>query len=179
MIESPLTPEQQRMLIAWQQHTYTEFALRDAQAALATMTENPYVLLVPSGAGGEGRTAVLDFYAHSFLPYIPLDLELTPVSRIFGRSHLIEESVVRFTHSVRMNWMLPGLEPTGRRVEFVLVGIVGLQNDRVAYEHLYWDQGTVLSQLGVPSHPAAKSGIESASALLRLTKRREVASAAR
>jgi carboxymethylenebutenolidase len=43
-----LTPDQQAMLAAWQQHTYAEFVLKDADAALATMTENPYVLLIPA-----------------------------------------------------------------------------------------------------------------------------------
>ena len=179
MIESPMTPEQQKMLISWQQHTYTEFALRDAEAAVATMTENPYVLLVPSGTGGEGRRAVLDFYTHSFLPHIPLDLELTPISRVFGRNQIIEESVARFSHNVRMDWMLPGVEPTGRRVEFVMVSIVGMQDDKVAHERMYWDQATVLSQLGVPNHGAAKGGIGSAATLLRMMKTREEASRTR
>jgi hypothetical protein len=44
-----LTSDQQIMLAAWQQHTYAEFVLKDADAALATMTEKPYVFLVGSG----------------------------------------------------------------------------------------------------------------------------------
>ena len=169
MIQSPRTPDEQSMLIAWQQHAYTKFALRDPEATLATMTENPHVLLVPSRTGGEGRKAVRDFYANAFFPNIPLDLELTPLSRLFGRSHLIEESMARFTHSMRMDWVLPGLEPSGRHVEFVLVSIVGLQEGKVAFERLYWDQATVLSQLGALNHSVARAGIDSAATLLQMT----------
>src|ERR1700719_462281 len=50
-----IAPDQQAMLAAWQQHTYAEFVLKDADAALATMTENPYVLLISSGTGGTCR----------------------------------------------------------------------------------------------------------------------------
>jgi hypothetical protein len=58
-----LASDYQMMLSSWQQHTQAEFALKDADAALATMTANPYVLFIPTGTGGTGREAVRDFYA--------------------------------------------------------------------------------------------------------------------
>jgi carboxymethylenebutenolidase len=163
-----LTPGHQAMLQIWQQHTYAEFVLKDAAAALATMTEDPYVLCIPSGAGGIGRAAVHDFYATRFLPFVPPDFELTPLSQTFGDDRIVEEFVVRFTHSLDMDWMLPGVPATNRKVEFALVGIIRFHDGKVANEHLYWDQATVLAQLGILDNPVAAAGVGSAAQLLRL-----------
>ena len=106
---------------AWQQHTYAKFVLKNADATLATMTENPYVLLIPAGTGGTGRAAVREFYANHFLPNIPPDFELISLSQTFGNDPIVEEFVISFTHSLDMDWMLPGMPATGRRVEFAFV----------------------------------------------------------
>jgi carboxymethylenebutenolidase len=164
-----LMPDHQTMLAMWQQHTYAEFALKDPDAALATMTENPYVLLIPSGTGGVGRAGVHEFYANQFLPNIPPDIELSSLSQIFSNDRIVEEFVVRFTHTLTMGWMLPGVPPTGRKVEFALVVIIQFQAGKVANEHSYWDQATVLSQLGVLDHPAAAAGVGSAAQLRKLS----------
>jgi carboxymethylenebutenolidase len=79
--------------------------------------------------------------------------------------------VIRFTHTLKMDWMLPGVSATNRKVEFVLVGIVGFQGGKVASEHLLWDQATVLYQLGVLDHPTAAAGVGSAAQLLKLSPR--------
>jgi carboxymethylenebutenolidase len=163
-----LTPDQQAMLGAWQRHAYAEFVLKDAEAALATMTENPYVFLVASGVGRVGRAAVHEFYANKFLPNIPPDLELTSLSQTFGADRIVEEMVMRFTHDMVMDWLLPGLQPTGQSAEFALVGIVQFKSGKIAAEHLYWDQATLLSQIGVLDHPIAAAGITSAPELLKL-----------
>ena len=162
-----LTPDQQAMLATWQQHTYAEFVLKDADAALATMTENPYVLLIPAGTGGTGRAAVREFYANHFLPNIPPDFELISLSQTFGNDRIVEEFVISFTHSLDMDWMLPGMPATGRRVEFAFVGLIQFQDGKVAHEHLYWDQATLLSQIGVLDHPLAAAGVGSAGPLWR------------
>jgi carboxymethylenebutenolidase len=98
-----LTPDQQTMLATWQQHTYAGFVLKDANQALATMTENPYVLLIPSGTGGLGRDGVRKFYATQFLPNVPPDWELTSLSQAFGNDRIVEEFVIRFTHTISMD----------------------------------------------------------------------------
>ena len=90
-----LTPDQRTMLAAWQQHAYAEFVLKDTGAALATMTENPYVFLVSSGIARVGRAAVHDFYTNHFLPHIPPDLEITSLSQTFGNDRIAEEMVIR------------------------------------------------------------------------------------
>jgi carboxymethylenebutenolidase len=160
----------QTLSAVWQEHTHAEFVLKDADAALATMVEDPYVLCIPSGTGGMGRAEVRDFYARQFLPRIPPDLELNPLSQVFGGERLVEEFVVRFTHTLAMDWMLPDVAPTGRKVEFALVAVVGFQNGKVSHEHIHWDQTAVLSQLGMLDHPVAAAGMTSAARLLKLSE---------
>jgi carboxymethylenebutenolidase len=164
-----LTANQKMMLEAWQQHTYAEFGLKDADAALAVMTENPYVLLIPAGTGGVGRTEVYRFYAEQMLPNLPPDLELVSLSQTFGDDRIVEEFVIRFTHTFKMDWVLPGVSATGRKVDFALVGVIGFQGGKVASEHLYWDQATVLYQLGILDHPVAAAGLGGAAQLLKLS----------
>jgi hypothetical protein len=113
-----LTPYQQTMLANWQQDTYAEFVLKDADAALATMTEDPYVFAIPSGTGGSGRGGVLEFYANQFLPKIPPDFEPTSLSQTFSNDRIVEEFVIRFTHTLDMDWMLPGVSATGGALQF-------------------------------------------------------------
>lgn len=164
-----LPPDHEDMLATWQQHTHAEFLLKDPDAALATMTENPYVICVASGTGGVGRAAVRKFYAEQFLPSIPPDFDLHSLSQIFSNDRIVEEFVVRFSHTLEIDWMLPGLPATGKRVEFALVGIVRFQSGKIAHEHLYWDQATVLSQLGVLDQPISAAGVGSAAKLLSLS----------
>jgi carboxymethylenebutenolidase len=153
------------MLDAWQRHTYTEFVLKDVHAALATMTENPSVFVIPCGAICVGRPAVHEFYANHFLPAIPPDFDLTSLSQIFDNDRIVEEFVIRFTHTLAMDWMLPGVPATGRRVELALVGIIEFDADKVAGERLYWDQAAVLYQIGGLDHPLAAAGAASAARL--------------
>jgi carboxymethylenebutenolidase len=163
-----LTPYQQTMLAAWQQHTYAEFVLKDPDAALATMTADPYVLAIPCGTGGSGRAGVREFYANHFLPKIPPDFELISLSQIFGEDRIVEEFVIRVTHTLEMDWMLPGVPATSRRVEFAFVGLIQFQAGKLANERFYWDQASVLSQLGILDHPGAAAGVGSAAQLLKL-----------
>jgi carboxymethylenebutenolidase len=160
----------QTLPAVWQEHTYAEFVLKDADAALATMVEDPYVLCIPSGTGGAGRAEVRDFYTRQFLPSIPPDFELVPLSQVFGGERLVEEFVVRFTHTLAMDWMLPGVAPTGRKVEFALTAVVGFRNGKVSHEHILWDQTAVLCQLGLLDLPVARAGTTSAARLLKLSE---------
>ena len=157
-----VAPDRQTMLATWQQHTHAEFALKDADAALATMTENPHVLLMGSGVVRVGRAAVREFYADKFLPNIPPDLEITTLSQTFGDDRIVEEMAVRFTHTIDMNWLLPGVRPTGRKAEFIVAVFIQFDGGKIAHEHAYWDQATVLSQLGVLDHPLVVGGMRSA-----------------
>jgi carboxymethylenebutenolidase len=104
------------------------------------------------------------------LPNLPLDLELVSLSQTFGDDRIVEEFVIRFTHTLEMDWMLPGVSATGRKVDFALVGVIGFQGGKVASEHLYWDQATALYQLGILDHPVAAAGLGGATQLLKLSQ---------
>ena len=137
------------MSSAWDQHLASEFAAKSPEQALATMTEEPYVNVVALMIGGRGRDQVLDFYPNHFLSQIPPDLETVPVSRTVGQGRVVDELVLRFTHSIRTDWLLPGVPPTGKRVEVPMVAVVQFRGGRVAHERLYWDQASVLAQVGL------------------------------
>jgi len=133
----------------WEEHVRHEFETRDTEATLATMVEDAYVNHVPVLTGGSGKPALRDFYARHFIPKMPPDLEMVPISRTIGSDQVVDEMVLKFTHSIEMDWMLPGIAPTGRRVEIALVAIVRFRDGKVAHEHIYWDQASVLAQLGL------------------------------
>ena len=94
-------------------------------------------------------TAKREFYSRRSIPQMPPDTEMTPISRTIGNDQLVDEMVFKFTHSTRMDWMLPGIAPTGKRVEVPLVAIVRFREGKLAHEHIYWDQASVLVQLGL------------------------------
>jgi len=133
----------------WEEHVRHEFETRDTEATLATMVEDAYVNHVPVLTGGSGKPALRDFYARHFIPKMPPDLEMVPISRTIGEDQVVDEMALKFTHSIEMDWMLPGLAPTGRRVEIAVVSIVKMDGEKLAHEHIYWDQASVLAQLGL------------------------------
>jgi carboxymethylenebutenolidase len=137
----------------WEEHTACEFATRNAEATLATMVDDAYVNHVPVMTGGCGKSALLAFYGRDFIPCMPPDTTLTPVSRTVGEDQLVDEMIFSFTHTVEMPWMLPGIAPTHRRVEVPLVAIVGFRDGRLASERIYWDQASVLKQIGLLADP--------------------------
>jgi carboxymethylenebutenolidase len=133
----------------WEAHTRYEFEIRDVDATMATMVGEPYVNHVPVMTGGVGHRDLARFYAHHFIPKCPADIAMVPVSRTIGADRVVDEMVVSFTHDVEIDWMLPGVAPTGRRVEVPLVAIVGFRGDKLYHEHIYWDQASVLVQIGL------------------------------
>src|ERR1700677_4317100 len=127
------------------------------------MTEDAYVNHIPVMTGGYGKAALRHFYAHEFIPAMPPDTTLTPVSRTVGEDQLVDEMIFSFTHTQEIPWMLPGVAPTGRRVEIPLVAIVRFRGDKLAHEHIYWDQASVLVQLGlIDASKLPVAGVESA-----------------
>ena len=137
------------LIALWQQHLDHEFATRDTEATLATMVEDAYVNHVPVLTGGIGKEQLREFYARSFIPQMPPDTRITLVSRTVGDDRIVDEMVFHFTHTIAMDWMLPGVAPTGRWVEVPLVAIVHVRDGKLAHEHIYWDQASVLVQLGL------------------------------
>lgn len=133
----------------WDRHTLYEFGTRDVAATMQTMIAEPYVNHVPVMTGGVGQRDLARFYAHHFIPKCPADIKLVPVSRTVGPDRVVDEMVVSFTHDVEIDWLLPGIPPTGRHVEVPVVAIVTFRGDKLCHEHIYWDQASVLVQIGV------------------------------
>jgi carboxymethylenebutenolidase len=146
----------------WAKHIEHEFATRSTEETLATMVEGAYVNHIPILTGGVGKAQLREFYSKHFIPQMPPDTSLTPISRTIGDDQIVDEMIFRFTHTIKMDWMLPGVEPTGKLVEVPLVAIVKLRGDKLAHEHIYWDQASVLVQLGLlDSTHLPVAGIES------------------
>ena len=144
-----LTPAQEGLQAVWEEHIGHEFGTHSTEDALATMVEDAYVNHIPVMTGGVGKPALREFYSKYFIPQMPPDIELTPVSRTIGTNQLVDEMLVKFTHTIQMDWMLPGIAPTGKRIEVAVVAIVQFRDGKLAHEHLYWDQASVLVQLGM------------------------------
>ena len=132
----------------WEEHCRCEFVTRDVDATMATMVEEPYVNHVPTMTGGVGHDQLKRFYKYHFIGANPADMELMPVSRTVGADQIVDEMIIRFTHTSEIDWLLPGVAPTGRKVEVPLVAIVHFRDGKVAHEHIYWDQASVLVQIG-------------------------------
>jgi len=161
------TPSQEALARLWEDHIRHEFETRSTEDTLATMVEDAYVDHVPVLTGGCGKAELQEFYATHFIPRMPPDMEMVPISRTIGSDQLVDEMVIKFTHSLELDWMLPGVPPTGRRVEVALVVVVRFRDGKLAHEHIYWDQASVLVQLGLldpKTLPVA--GVESARKVL-------------
>ena len=162
-----LNPAQQTLRQLWERHVQYEFSTRNTEDTLATMVEDAYVNHIPVLTGGVGRDELREFYSKRFIPQMPPDTEMTPVSRTIGEDQLVDEMVFKFTHSIRMDWMLPGIAPTGKRVEVPLVAIVRFTDGKLAHEHIYWDQASVLVQIGLlDASRLPVAGVESARKVL-------------
>jgi len=147
----------------WEQHLRYEFETRDADATMTTMVAQPYVNHVPTMTGGVGFTSLRRFYRHHFIHANPPDTRQIAVSRTVGTTQIVDEVLFSFTHTKEIDWMLPGIAPTGKCVEVALVGIVKFRGARICHEHIYWDQASVLAQIGLLDTAALPvAGIEAA-----------------
>ncbi|MBV9532908.1 MAG: dienelactone hydrolase family protein [Bradyrhizobium sp.] len=133
----------------WDRHTELEFATRSAEETMKTMVAAPYVNHVPTMTGGVGYRDLLRFYKHHFIPKTPNDTRLIPISRTIGADRIVDEMLFCFTHDIEIDWMLPGVAPTGKYVEIPLIAIVRFRGDKLYNEHIYWDQASVLVQIGL------------------------------
>jgi carboxymethylenebutenolidase len=130
-------------------HMAAEFVQRDLDAAMATMTDDPYVYHLPVMTGGVEFDQVRRFYGDHFIGKWPEDTQITPVSRTVGADQVVDELVVSFTHDVEMDAILPGVAPTGRSVRLPFCVVVRFKDGRVAHEHIYWDNASLLVQIGL------------------------------
>ncbi|MGI4861634.1 MAG: dienelactone hydrolase family protein [Janthinobacterium lividum] len=135
--------------LLWEQHCYHEFATRDVDAVMPTMVAQPYVNHVPTMTGGVGHDQLKRFYKYHFVDVNPADTKLIPLSRTIGADRIVDEFVFCATHDREIDWLLPGLAPTGRYFEIPMLAVVCFRGDKLYNEHIYWDQASVLVQIGV------------------------------
>src|SRR5262249_36356722 len=152
-------------------HIAREFADRDADATMETMVPEPYVYCVPVMTGGFGGEGVRRFYGEPFIDQIPRSATVTPISRTVGKDQVADELVVSFTHDTQWDYLLPGIPPTGRRVDLPHVVVMKVENGKVAHEHVWWDQASLLVQVGLLD-PGTSSivGVEQAKNLRRVAQ---------
>jgi carboxymethylenebutenolidase len=166
-MSSPASTPDSELAAVFDAHVAAEFVTHDVDATMATMAGDPQLTHVPVLTGGSGRDEVRHFYANYFVGHWPADTKITPVTRTIGQGRVVDEIIVSFTHDIEMPAMLPGIAPTGRKVELPHVVLVGFSGGKVAYEHIYWDQASLLVQIGLLD-PATLpvSGAEQAHRLL-------------
>jgi len=162
-----LTPAQEALRKLWEDHVRYEFSTHSTNDTLATMVDDAYVNHIPVLTGGSGQHELREFYSKRFIPQMPPDTEMTPVSQTIGENQIVDEMIFKFTHTISMDWMLPGIPPTGKRVEVPLVAIVRFRDGKLAHEHIYWDQASVLVQIGlIDAANLPVTGVESAHKVL-------------
>ena len=130
-------------------HIASEFADFDVDATMETMVPEPYVQCVAVMTGGFGGEGVRRFYSEHFINQIPKDAKVTPISRTVGQDQVVDELIVSFTHDTQWDYLLPGIPPTGKRVELPHVVVMKFENGKVAHEHVWWDQASLLVQVGL------------------------------
>ncbi|CAK7205880.1 hypothetical protein SEUCBS139899_008660 [Sporothrix eucalyptigena] len=133
----------------WDEHTYYEFGDRSVEHTMSTMVQEPYVNHVPTLTGGIGRASLSAFYRHHFIFSNSDDTALELISRTVGIDRVVDEFVFRFTHDRVVDWLVPGIPPTHKKVEVPFTAVVNFRGDRLYHEHIAWDQACVLRQLGL------------------------------
>jgi carboxymethylenebutenolidase len=146
-IKTTLSPQQLEQL--WAEHLKGEFETKDVESTLATMVDDANVNHMPVNTGGRGKEALRIFYRDDFIPSWPEDLEMTAVNRVVGDGQLVDELHVTFTHSKPMNWFLPNVPPTHKKIAVDFVVVVQFRGDKLACERIYWDHAAALRQAGL------------------------------
>jgi carboxymethylenebutenolidase len=137
------------MLDTFKKHVDAELA-GDLETTMATMTADPHLHNVPSMVGGVGRNGVRNFYKNHLVgKFFPPDVKMTNVSSTVGDTQIVDELVISFTHTTPIDWMLPGVAPTGKPVEIAVAVVVGFKDGKISHEHIFWDQASVLLQIGL------------------------------
>lgn len=162
---------QEKLGDIFNKHIEFEFDKEDVDATMTTMTEDPYVHHVPTLAGGVGYNGVYNFYKKHFVGKMPKDWKITNVSRTVGKDQVVDELIISFTHDREIDYLLPGIPPTGKYVEIPHVVIMKFKNNKISHEHIYWDQASVLVQIGLLNPEGLPvTGIQQTNKLTELSK---------
>ena len=153
------------------QHVKHEFQDHDVDATMQTMTTEPYVHHVPVMTGGVGYAGVYNFYKNHFIGKMPDDTKMVRISRTVGKNQVVDELILSFTHDKEIDFMLPGIAPTGRYIEAAFVVVMNFRGGKIAHEHIYWDQASLLVQVGLLDPKLLPvTGQEQANRLLELSQ---------
>jgi len=121
----------------------------DLSAIFDEHVAEPFVNHVPTMIGGVGADEVADFYGKYSIGHWPDNTRIIPVCRTIGTDRVIDEMIMSFTHDIPMPTFLPNVAPTDRAVLLPVVVVMGFETDKVAYERIYWDQASLLVQVGL------------------------------
>jgi carboxymethylenebutenolidase len=138
----------QNNLKQWEDHIVGEFVTKDVEQSLATMVEDASVMHMPTRSGGKGKPELRAYYRDMFIPSIPSEWQHTMTNRVVTENTIVEEAKVRFHHTKQMEWFLPGVPPTNKWIDVELVIVIEFRAGKMATERIYWDQATVLRQIG-------------------------------
>lgn len=141
--------QQPNLGVVFDQHIKHEFEDHDVDATMQTMTKEPYVHHVPMMTGGVGYQAVYNFYKNHFIGKMPADTKIVRISRTIGKDQVVDELIISFTHDREVEYMLPGVSPTGKYITLPHVVIMNFKDGKIAHEHIYWDQASLLVQVGL------------------------------
>src|SRR5918993_94959 len=153
------------------EHIKYQFEKHDVEATMRTMVKEPYVHHVPVLTGGIGYIGVYNFYNDEFINKMPDDTKFVRISRTIGKDQVVDEVILSFTHNREIEFMLPGIPPTGKYVELPNVIIMKFNAGKIAHKHIYWDQASLLVQIGLLDPKRIPvSGIEQARMLMEIQK---------
>lgn len=153
-------------------HVKFEFEDKDVDLTMKTMVKEPYVHHVPVMTGGVGYNRVYNFYKYDFVGKMPKDVKITRISRTVGKNQVVDELILSFTHDIEIKSMLPGIQPTGKYVELPHVVVMKFRGNKIVHEHIYWDQTSLLTQIGVLDPRSLPiTGIEQSQKLKELSTR--------
>jgi len=164
--------QQPNLGVVFDRHIKHEFEDHDVDATMQTMTKEPYVHHVPMMTGGVGYQGVYNFYKNHFIGKMPADTKIVRISRTIGKDQVVDELIISFTHDRELEYMLPGVSPTGKYITLPHVVIMNFKDGKIAHEHIYWDQASLLVQVGLldPRRVLPVTGQEQAKRLLELSQ---------
>ena len=163
-----MTNFEQEMINVLEQHVEAEMK-GDLELTMSTMIDNPHLLNIPNMMGGDDFEGVKTFYKdHLVGKFFPPDVEFNRISLTIGKDQIVEELVICFTHTQKIDWCLPNIEPTNKKVKMSVVVVAGIKDKKLTHEHIYWDQASVLVQAGLlDSKNLPVVGDQSANKLLK------------
>ncbi|KAF2466350.1 dienelactone hydrolase [Lindgomyces ingoldianus] len=135
----------------WEENVEQKIHGKDASKLVDTFVTQPtpFVNYTPTMTGGIGVGELSRFYKDYFLPSSPPSFHMRLVSRTIGVDRIVDELYIQFKHTLQIPWILPGIPPTNQKVEIVVVSIVGMRGGKIWHERIYWDQASVLFQVGL------------------------------